>query len=99
MSTSATMVSRITEVESRHIQINALVCKTFIDEYSRPMADKSIQAYFEEQQKLCIYGVDTRAIVRHIRSKGAMNAIISSEVTDLNELKKMLAAGSFYGRS
>ena len=56
------------------------------------MADKSIQAYFEEQQKLCIYGVDTRAIVRHIRSKGAMNAIISSEVTDLNELRKLLDA-------
>jgi carbamoyl-phosphate synthase small subunit len=80
------------EVESGKIQINALVCKTFIDEYSRSMADKSIQAYFEEQKKLCIYGVDTRAIVRHIRSKGAMNAIISSEVTDINELKKMLAA-------
>ncbi len=79
------------EVESNKIQINALVCKTFIDEFSRAMADKSIQAYFEEQQKLCIYGVDTRAIVRHIRSKGAMNAIISSEVTDIKELKKMLA--------
>ena len=80
------------EVESAKIQINALVCKTFIDEYSRTMADKSIQTYFEEQKKLCIYGVDTRSIVRHIRSKGAMNAIISSEVTDINELKKMLTA-------
>src|SRR6187431_3806137 len=36
------------EVESSHMQINALVCKTFIDEYSRPLADKSIQAYFED---------------------------------------------------
>jgi len=79
------------EVESRHIQINALVCKTFVDEYSRPLADKTIQAYFEEQERLCIYGVDTRAIVRHIRSKGAMNAIISSEETDISVLKKKLA--------
>ena len=79
------------EVESRHIQINALVCKTFVDEYSRPLADKTIQAYFEEQERLCIYGVDTRAIVRHIRSKGAMNAIISSEETDINALKQKLA--------
>ena len=81
-----------TEVESSRIQINALVCKTFIDEYSRTLADQSIQAYFEEHQKLCIYGVDTRAIVRHIRSKGAMNAIISSEVTDIEKLTEMLAA-------
>jgi len=33
----------------------------------------------------------TRAIVRHIRDKGAMNAIISSEILDVDELKKMLA--------
>ncbi len=80
------------EVESHHMQINALVCKTFIDEYSRAMADKSIQAYFEEQGRMCIYGVDTRAIVKHIRSKGAMNAIISSEDTDIESLKKKLKA-------
>ncbi len=78
------------EVESDHVQINALVCKTFIDEYSRQLADRSIQAYFENQERLCIYGVDTRSIVRHIRSKGAMNCIISSEDLDLNSLKKKL---------
>ena len=80
------------EVESRHMQINALVCKTFIDEYSRQMADKSIQAYFEDQDRLCIYGIDTRSIVKHIRSKGAMNAIISSEDLDLDSLKEKLKA-------
>jgi carbamoyl-phosphate synthase small subunit len=80
------------EVESNHMQINALVCKTFIDEYSRALADKSIQAYFEDQDRICIYGIDTRSIVKHIRSKGAMNAIISSEETDINVLKKKLSA-------
>ncbi len=83
---------RHVEVESHHVQINALVCKTFVDDYSRAMADQSIQAYFEEQDRLCIYGIDTRAVVRHIRSKGAMNAIISSEDTDLKSLKKRLDA-------
>lgn len=78
------------EVESNHMQIDALVCKSFIDEFSRPVADKSIQAYFEEQDRLCIYGVDTRSLVKHIRSKGAMNAIISSEDTDIESLKEKL---------
>jgi carbamoyl-phosphate synthase small subunit len=32
----------------------------------------------------------TRAIVRHIRSKGAMNAIISSEITDISALQMEL---------
>ncbi len=79
------------EIESSQMQINALICKSFVDEYSRALADQSIQAFFEQQKKLCIYGVDTRAIVRHIRSKGAMNAIISSEELDLEVLKKKLA--------
>jgi len=80
------------EVESNHMQINALVCKSFIDEYSRPVADKSIQAYFEDQDRICIYGIDTRSLVKHIRSKGAMNAIISNEDTDIESLKAKLKA-------
>jgi carbamoyl-phosphate synthase small subunit len=79
------------EVESNQMQINALICKSFVDEYSRALADQSIQAFFEQQKRLCIYGVDTRAIVRHIRSKGAMNAIISSEEFNLDVLKQQLA--------
>ncbi len=80
------------EVESRHIQINGLVCRSFVDEYSRPMADQSIQAYFEDQERLVVYGVDTRAIVKHIRSRGAMNAIISSEDLDIKSLSHKLSA-------
>lgn len=78
------------EVESNHMQIDALVCKSFVDEYSRILADQSVQTYFENQDRLCIYGIDTRSIVRHIRSKGAMNAIISSEETDIQVLKRKL---------
>ncbi len=83
--------TRKEEVESRHMQIDALVCRTFIDEYSRPLADESIQTYFENENRLCIYGVDTRAIVKHIRSKGAMNAIVSSEDLDIASLKRKLS--------
>ena len=34
--------------------------------------------------------MDTRALVTHIRSKGAMNCLISSEILDPEELKKKL---------
>ena len=80
-----------TEVESYSIKIAGLICKNFNVEHHRPMADMSIQEYFEEEKLVGISDVDTRAIVRHIRSKGAMNGIISSETTDLNVLKKRLA--------
>ena len=78
------------ETESGSIKIAGLICKNFTHQYSRTMADQSIQEYFEKEGLVGISDVDTRAIVRHIRSKGAMNAIISSETTDLKALKKKL---------
>ena len=41
---------------------------------------------------MAIDGVDTRALVEHVRVKGAMNCIISSEETDVEVLKQQLAA-------
>lgn len=78
------------DTESEKVQIAGLVCRNFTTEYSRIMADGDIQQYFETNHIVCIYDVDTRAIVRHIRQKGAMNCIISSEIFDLEELSKML---------
>lgn len=80
------------EVESDKMKIAALICKNFNIQYSRPDATESIQAYYEEQNMVAISDVDTRALVRHIRDKGAMNGIVSSEITDINELKKHLSA-------
>jgi carbamoyl-phosphate synthase small subunit len=83
--------TRISETESESVKIAGLVCKNFTWQYNRPLATESIQDYFEDEKLVGISDVDTRAIVRHIRSKGAMNAIISSETPDLKILKKQLA--------
>lgn len=79
------------DTESNQIQIAGLVCKNYNINYSRKMADESIQSYFEEGNLVGISDVDTRSLVRHIRDKGAMNAIISSETLDVEELKSQLA--------
>ncbi len=76
------------EVESDQIQISGLVCKNFTDDFSRPMADDNIQKYFENNKIVCIHQVDTRAIVKHIRNKGAMNCLISTSELDLEKLKE-----------
>ncbi len=78
------------EVESDEMKIAGLVCKNFTNNYSRPDAKESVQDYFENEHMVAISDVDTRALVRHIRDKGAMNGIISSEQTDITELKKKL---------
>lgn len=78
------------EVESESVKISGMICKKFNVGYSRPRATKSLQMYFEENNIVAISDVDTRAIVRYIRDKGSMNCIISSEINDIEVLKKQL---------
>lgn len=79
------------EVESDSIKISGMVCKKFNDGFSRKRAQQSLQEYFEKDGVVAISDVDTRAIVRYIRDKGAMNCVISSENTNIEDLKKILA--------
>lgn len=81
-----------TEVESDQVMISGLITKKFSNGYSRPSGYSSLQELFESQNKVGIADVDTRALVRHIRSKGAMNAIISSENLNIEDLKTQLGA-------
>jgi carbamoyl-phosphate synthase small subunit len=80
------------EVESDGVKIAGFVCRNYNIPYSRANADKSIQEYLEQEGIVSIHDVDTRAIVQHIRQRGAMNCIISSETDDIEALKKQLAA-------
>ena len=77
------------EVESDSIKISGLVCKNFSFNYSREDAQDSLENYFEKENLMAISDVDTRAVVRYIRDKGAMNAVISTE-TDIDALKEKL---------
>lgn len=80
------------EIESDSIKIAGLVTKKFSNGYSRVSASGSLQNLMEKNETVGISDIDTRALVRHIRNKGAMNAIISSEILDINTLKEKLAA-------
>ncbi len=79
-----------TEEESATVKIKGMVCNTFSDDYSRHMADFSLQEYLERANIVGISNVDTRQLVRHVREKGVMNAIISTEILDEGELMKEL---------
>jgi carbamoyl-phosphate synthase small subunit len=50
-----------------------------------------VQDYFAQQNVIGISDIDTREVVRLVRSKGAMNCIISSEDKTVDELKQELA--------
>ena len=78
------------EIESDGIKIAGLICRNFSYKFSRYSANQGLESYFKELKKTVISDVDTRALVRHIRDKGAMNAIISSETIDIKVLKRRL---------
>ncbi|MBD0280238.1 MAG: glutamine-hydrolyzing carbamoyl-phosphate synthase small subunit, partial [Flavisolibacter sp.] len=79
------------DVESDSVKIKGLIGRNLEEIFSRQKAKMSLDDYLKKQNIVAIEGVDTRALVTHIRSKGAMNCIISSEILDAEILKNKLA--------
>ena len=79
-----------TEMESESMKIAGLVTKKFSEIYSRTSATGSLEEFMLKSDTVGIADVDTRALVRHIRSKGAMNAVISSENLNTDELIELV---------
>ena len=79
--------------QSDGIKIAGLICKNFSYEFSRPLANVSLEDYLIKNELFGISDVDTRALVNYIREHGAMNAVITTEIdheeTLINELSKM----------
>ncbi|WP_108423756.1 glutamine-hydrolyzing carbamoyl-phosphate synthase small subunit [Flagellimonas amoyensis] len=78
------------EVESETVKIAGLICKNFSYEYSRPSADSSLLEFLDKNNLFAISDVDTRALVSYIRDNGAMNALISTRVDEIDALKEEL---------
>jgi carbamoyl-phosphate synthase small subunit len=79
------------DVESGGVKIKGLIGRNLEEQFSRKMAKGSLNEYMKQENIVCIEGVDTRALVEHVRTHGAMNCIISSAISDVEELKAMLA--------
>jgi carbamoyl-phosphate synthase small subunit len=79
------------EVESDGIKIAGLICKNFSYDYSRIDSDGSLLEFFQKNDLFAISDVDTRALVSYIRENGAMNAVISTKIDNIEELKNQLS--------
>ncbi|MFL2628177.1 MAG: carbamoyl-phosphate synthase domain-containing protein, partial [Candidatus Marisimplicoccus sp.] len=77
------------ESQSEKIYISGLICKNFSYFNSR-VSSKSVDSWFKKQKLIAISDVDTRALVRYIRENGAMNAAISTDINNLDELNRKL---------
>ncbi len=79
------------DVESSSVKINGLIARNLEEQFSRIQAQGSLQEYLVDNNLVAIDGVDTRALVAHVRTKGAMNCIISSAILNEDQLKAELA--------
>ncbi|MFI5152790.1 MAG: glutamine-hydrolyzing carbamoyl-phosphate synthase small subunit [Chitinophagales bacterium] len=83
------------DVESDSVKIRGLIGRNLEEQFSRKMAKGSLDDYLRSNQIVCIEGVDTRSLVAHVRVRGAMNCIVSSEILDTKLLKKELSKAPF----
>ena len=78
------------DVESNKIQLSGLIVKEYLDYYSNWRAKSSLDEYLKKYNITAISDIDTRELTRHIRSKGAMNGILSTQNFDNSYLKNKL---------
>jgi carbamoyl-phosphate synthase small subunit len=78
--------------ESHRPQVRGAIARNISSRPSNWRSTQSLPDYLKEHNIPGIYGIDTRALTRKIRSTGAMNGGISTEILDPVELLKMVQA-------
>jgi carbamoyl-phosphate synthase small subunit len=79
------------DVESKKIHLKGFIVKEFCRHHSNFRATKSLIQYLDEHKIMAVEGIDTRALTRHLRERGAMKAVISTKEFDLKKLSDKLA--------
>jgi carbamoyl-phosphate synthase small subunit len=75
---------------TKHIGALGVVVRNYSDFYSNYRGSQSLGSYLKQKGILGIYDIDTRYITAMIRDEGSLKAIISTTISDLDELKKCL---------
>jgi carbamoyl-phosphate synthase small subunit len=74
--------------ESRKVQAAAVVVREYTPHPSNWASERSLADLLEENDVLGIEGIDTRALTRHLRDKGAMRGVISTSESNRNVLRE-----------
>jgi carbamoyl-phosphate synthase small subunit len=77
---------RAEEAESDRVHVAGFLARDFPDRWSGTGGEESLASYLERAGVIGLHGLDTRALVRRIRTEGAMRAGLSTEIADPAEL-------------
>ncbi len=72
--------------ESHRIWVEGFVARRFTPRPSGVGPEESLPSYLARQQVPALEGVDTRALVRHLRQHGALRGVLTSERADVAAL-------------
>ena len=87
------------DIESARPHLSGFIVKEACDIPSNWRSEMSLDAYLKKNNIIGLAGIDTRALVRHIRDKGAQTGILSTVDMDANSLvAKAQAAPSIVGQ-
>ena len=75
-----------TDEESAQPHVRGVIARNICTRPSNWRSTQSLQDYLQQHQVMGIYGIDTRSLTRKLRSSGAMNGAISTEILDPAEL-------------
>jgi len=77
--------------ESTRPWVEGFVARQFTGRASSHASDEELTAYLKRHGVPAIHGVDTRAIVRRVREKGALRGVVTSEHSSVSLLVAELA--------
>jgi carbamoyl-phosphate synthase small subunit len=80
------------DVESRRPWVNGLIVKEASRHASSWRSSTTLDAYLKAHGIVGLEGIDTRALTRHLRDRGAQDGILSSVATDPARLAARLGA-------
>ena len=75
-----------TDEESAQPHVRGVIARNICARPSNWRSTQSLQDYLQQHHVVGIYGIDTRSLTRKLRSSGAMNGAISTEILDPAEL-------------
>jgi carbamoyl-phosphate synthase small subunit len=78
--------------ESRKVQAAAVLVREYTPHPSNWASERSLADLLDESDVLGIEGIDTRALTRHLRDKGAMRGVISTSESNRNVLRERATA-------
>ncbi|MBM76558.1 MAG: carbamoyl phosphate synthase small subunit [Proteobacteria bacterium] len=76
--------------ESQSCTVSGFIARKFTKIPSNHRSQKNLEDYLRQEEIPALEGIDTRALVRHLRDKGAMKGALSTDGTPIEELHNLI---------